>query len=176
MTFSRIDIPMLSSGTIGHPMNHPTSLPPLSSGDTCCFPFSLGSIGKMLRKGIPNVYVKSLRIGSSLVHDYESGFFVHPNVQVANVCRQLAADQRLRNGYNALGFSQGGQFLRAVAQRCPQPPMLNLVSFGGQHQGVFGLPNCPSLSSRACEDLRRLLNRAAYTRWDFGVGIRNGCL
>ena len=39
--------------------------------------------------------------------------------------------------YNALGFSQGGQFLRAVAQRCPQG-MKNLVTFGGQHQGVYG--------------------------------------
>ncbi len=29
---------------------------------------------------------------------------------------------------------QGGQFLRAVAQRCPDPPMRNLVSIGGQHQ------------------------------------------
>lgn len=27
---------------------------------------------------------------------------------------------------------------RAVAQRCPDPPMRNLVTFGGQHQGVFG--------------------------------------
>ena len=24
---------------------------------------------------------------------------------------------------------------RAIAQRCPSPPMLNLISFGGQHQG-----------------------------------------
>ena len=24
---------------------------------------------------------------------------------------------------------------RAVAQRCPSPPMFNLVSVGGQHQG-----------------------------------------
>lgn len=24
---------------------------------------------------------------------------------------------------------------RAVAQRCPDPPMVNLISFGGQHQG-----------------------------------------
>lgn len=119
----------------------------------------------MLRTKLPNVYVRSLRLGAgSLVADYESGFFLHPNAQVSQACAQLAADERLRNGYNALGFSQGGQFLRAVAQRCPEPPMLNLVSLGGQHQGVFGLPNCPSLSHRACEELRRLLNRAAYTR------------
>lgn len=24
---------------------------------------------------------------------------------------------------------------RAIAQRCPSPPMLNLISVGGQHQG-----------------------------------------
>lgn len=29
-------------------------------------------------------------------------------------------------------------FRRAVAQRCPNPPMKNLVTLGGQHQGVYG--------------------------------------
>lgn len=28
---------------------------------------------------------------------------------------------------------------RAVAQRCPLPPMINLISVGGQHQGNFDL-------------------------------------
>lgn len=28
---------------------------------------------------------------------------------------------------------------RAVAQRCPNPPMLNLISFGGQHQGNYNM-------------------------------------
>lgn len=51
-------------------------------GDTCCFPFSLGSVTKMLKLKLNNVYVKSLKIGHSLVDDYESGFFVHPNKQV----------------------------------------------------------------------------------------------
>lgn len=41
------------------------------------------------------------------------------------------------HSYNAIGFSQGSQFLRAVAQRCPQG-MRKLISFGGQHQGVYG--------------------------------------
>ena len=43
--------------------------------------------------------------------------------------------------YNALGFSQGGQFLRGIAQKCPQG-MKNLITFGGQHQGIYGLPKC----------------------------------
>lgn len=50
---------------------------------------------------------------------------------------------------------------RAVAQRCPDPPMLNLISLGGQHQGVFGIPKC-SDTSRLCNYMRRMLRYGAY--------------
>uniref|UniRef100_A0A6Q2WWW0 Palmitoyl-protein thioesterase 1 n=1 Tax=Esox lucius TaxID=8010 RepID=A0A6Q2WWW0_ESOLU len=66
-------------------------------------------------------------------------------------------------GYNAMGFSQGGQFLRAVAQRCPSPPMKTLISIGGQQQGVYGLPRCPGESSVICDWIRKKLNSGAYT-------------
>lgn len=56
-------------------------------------------------------------------------------------------------------------FSRALAQRCPNPPIKNLVSFGGQHQGVFGLPECPSLSQQSCEYMRKVLNYAAYEKY-----------
>lgn len=62
------------------------------------------------------------------------------NDQISLACKLIREDGNLTNGYNAIGFSQGGQFLRAVAQRCPSPPMRNLVSIGGQHQGVYGFP------------------------------------
>ena len=41
------------------------------------------------------------------------------------------------------------------------PKVFNLVSMGGQHQGVFGLPDCPP-NVTACEDARRLLDLGAY--------------
>lgn len=85
---------------------------PLFAGDTCCFSFSLGSIRDTLKALLgADTYVKSIRIGSNVVEDYESGYFVHPNKQVEEVCRQLAEDENLKNGYNAIGFSQGAQFL-----------------------------------------------------------------
>lgn len=59
-------------------------------------------------------------------------------------------------------FSQGGQFLRAVAQRCPNPPMLNLISIGGQHQGVFGFPRCPGDNVTICNYVRELLRFGVY--------------
>ena len=65
--------------------------------------------------------------------------------------------------YNALGFSQGGQFLRGIAQKCPHG-MKNLVTFGGQHQGIYGLPKCGA-NHIICDYIRRLLNYGAYTSW-----------
>lgn len=82
------------------------------SGDTCCSPMSLGSFRKFLIANLgSNTYVKSIRIGSNSVADFRSGYFVHANKQIENVCFQIASDPMLQNGYNAIGFSQGGQFL-----------------------------------------------------------------
>ena len=33
------------------------------------------------------------------------------NDQVSQVCQKIASDEKLKDGYNAMGFSQGGQFL-----------------------------------------------------------------
>jgi hypothetical protein len=51
-------------------------------GDTCCFPFSLGSIKKLIEEQIPGVYVKSIEIENNIVRDFASGYFIHPDKQV----------------------------------------------------------------------------------------------
>lgn len=132
-------------------------------GDNCCNPLSMGSIKKMVEREVPGIYVISLMIGKSVIQDTENGFFMDVNEQVAFVCDQLAQDPKLKDGYNAMGFSQGGQFLRAVAQRCPSPPMKNLISVGGQQQGVYGLPRCPGETSHLCDWIRKKLNSEAYS-------------
>ncbi|XP_068188358.1 palmitoyl-protein thioesterase 1 [Antennarius striatus] len=134
-------------------------------GDNCCNPLSMGEIKKMIEEEIPDIYVLSLMIGKNVIEDTENGFFMDVNDQVSMVCSQLAQNPKLKEGYNAMGFSQGGQFLRAVAQRCPSPPMKNLISVGGQHQGVYGLPRCPGESSHICDIIRHALNYEAYTDW-----------
>jgi len=130
-------------------------------GDSCCFSFSLGKIQQILQDEIPGVYVHSIRIGNNEIEDVENSYFGNINEQITHVCEQLSQDAKLQNGYNAIGFSQGAQFLRAVAQRCPNPPMLSLISLGGQHQGVFGIPKC-SDTSRLCNYMRRMLHHGAY--------------
>uniref|UniRef100_A0A8C5DSV7 Palmitoyl-protein thioesterase 1 n=1 Tax=Gouania willdenowi TaxID=441366 RepID=A0A8C5DSV7_GOUWI len=132
-------------------------------GDSCCNPISMGAIKKMVEEEIPNIYVHSLMIGKNVVQDTENGFFLDVNEQVSMVCSRLAQDPKLKAGYNAMGFSQGAQFLRAVAQRCDTPPMKILISVGGQHQGVYGLPRCPGESSPVCDFIRKMLNSGAYS-------------
>ncbi|XP_030745828.1 palmitoyl-protein thioesterase 1 [Sitophilus oryzae] len=134
-------------------------------GDSCCFSFSMGAIKNKLNASLPGVYVRSLQIGDSIVKDMENGYLLHPDKQITMACEIIKNDPQLANGYNAIGFSQGGQFLRGLVQRCPSPPIKNLISVGGQHQGVYGLPNCGTLSGTFCDELRKLLNHAAYVEW-----------
>ncbi|XP_005098447.1 palmitoyl-protein thioesterase 1 [Aplysia californica] len=135
-------------------------------GDSCCNPLSMGSIKRMIEEKVGGgIYVRSLEIGSNIIEDTENGFLLNVNKQIDMVCSKLQKDPKLQQGYNAMGFSQGGQFLRAIAQKCPNPPMLNLVSFGGQHQGVYGFPRCPGENQTMCDYVRKLLNLGAYISW-----------
>lgn len=131
-------------------------------GDSCCNPLSLGPFIKVIEDELPGTHVLSLQIGESVLSDITGGFFKKVNSQVEMACQIIANDTQLQGGYNAIGFSQGGQFLRAVAQRCPSPPMKTLISFGGQHQGIYGLPHCPYPEHTICDWLRKVLNKAAY--------------
>jgi len=134
-------------------------------GDNCCHSWSMGYVQQLLEDSLGNgSYVRSLMIGDSPGEDTVNGFFKPVNEQVEEVCQMIGSDPELKDGYNAIGFSQGGQFLRAVAQRCPQG-MRKLISVGGQHQGVYGLPKCFGDNHLVCDYARRLLNYGAYISW-----------
>ncbi|GAM19389.1 hypothetical protein SAMD00019534_025640 [Acytostelium subglobosum LB1] len=132
-------------------------------GDTCCYPFSMGYIKKVIEDQIPGIYVKSLMIGKDIPDDEYNSFFLPVNQQVDEVCQQIKNDPELANGFNAIGFSQGGQFHRAYVQRCNDPPVYNLVSVGGQHQGVYGMPRCSATNQTLCNLAREMLELGVYT-------------
>jgi palmitoyl-protein thioesterase len=130
-------------------------------GDTCCFPFSIGGLIKTIQKHAPGLYVQSIEVGNSIEEDELNGFFMNVNNQIDMVCKNLSANENLKQGFNSMGFSQGGQFLRALVQRCPGITMRNLISVGGQHQGVYGFPHCNG-NETLCDIVRKLLNIGAY--------------
>ena len=73
-------------------------------------------------------------------------------------------------GFNLLGFSQGGLFSRALVQLCPDLKVRNVVSIGGPQNGVFGFPGCDTFNfddpeaRDSCEAIRVFLNNNAVYR------------
>ena len=106
------------------------------------------------------------------------------NDQIAVVADQIANIDALKDGFDAIGFSQGqspfpslhrrslptrppgGQFLRAYVERYAHAiaPVHNLITFGSQHMGVSDLPVC-ARSDIPCQVARRLAKRAVYSKW-----------
>lgn len=89
----------------------------------------------------------------------------------------------LRSGFNAIGFSQGGLFTRGYVQRCNNPPVHNLVTFGSPHMGKFvdklthlfiytingtgvsEVPGCTGKFSLWCSLMRSIVNGQVYGSW-----------
>ncbi|CAG8715878.1 7586_t:CDS:2, partial [Acaulospora morrowiae] len=94
--------------------------------------------------------------------DKKAGFFGNVNKQIEQVCEQLKENEYLRDGFNAIGFSQGGQFLRAYVQRCNNPPVHNLITFGSQHGGVSDIPGCEK-NDGWCQMMRSITRRGVYS-------------
>jgi palmitoyl-protein thioesterase len=92
----------------------------------------------------PDIFVHSVQIGDSENKDRIASFYDDLNRQVDEICEQLGSIEELKDGFDAVGFSQGGQILRAYVQRCNSPPVRNLITIGAQHQGVMDLPGCGS--------------------------------
>jgi len=132
-------------------------------GDSCCAEGSVSPIMQLIQSHLPSIHMHSIMIGDDETQDFYNSYFTNVNTQISMACKMISEDEKLKNGYNAMGFSQGGQFLRGLAQRCPSPPMVNLISIGGQHEGVFGLPHCTG--GEVCEIVRKLLDYGAYTIW-----------
>lgn len=130
-------------------------------GDNCCDPLSMGRIKRLIEKTLPGIYVYSVEVTDSIIGDTIAGFIGDVNDQITQIAGKIAANSNLSRGFNAVGFSQGSQFLRGLVERYNDPPMYTLVSMGGQHQGVFGLPNCEP-DNWFCNDTRVLLDCCAY--------------
>jgi len=97
--------------------------------------------------------------------DELEGFISNANDQISFVCETIANDPNLANGFNAIGFSQGSQLLRGLAERCGGINMYNLITMGGQHFGVADLPGCLGVNGTICRLVEDMLAMGAYTEF-----------
>ncbi|CRG86133.1 hypothetical protein PISL3812_03136 [Talaromyces islandicus] len=113
----------------------------------------------------PGTYVHIIHLDESDGGDRQATFFGNVTEQVAQVCDQLASEPILSTApaINALGFSQGGQFLRAYVERCNSPPVRNLVTMGSQHNGIFKFQSCASSGDWVCRGAEALLRFGTWS-------------
>lgn len=106
----------------------------------------LRSLESVINETIGPTYTYLIRLDEDASADRQATFLGNLTTQVEKVCEDLASHPILSKApaVNALGFSQGGQFLRAYVERCNSPKVANLVTFGGQHNGISEFQNCAS--------------------------------
>jgi len=124
------------------------------------------SVASLINETYPGTFVHSIYLDEDPSKDRNDGFIGHLADQIEFVCAQLRDIPELYSGFDAMGFSQGGQFLRGYVERCNFPPVRNLITWGSQHNGIADLPECNS-SDFWCKAAFALLKRnmwSAYVR------------
>lgn len=115
----------------------------------------------------PGTFVYTVSLGGrDSSADRSATFFGNVTQQVENVCHQLATHPILSTApaIDAIGFSQGGQFLRAYIQKCNFPPVRSLVTFGSQHNGIIEFKACSS-SDWLCRGAMALLHWSTWSSY-----------
>jgi palmitoyl-protein thioesterase len=106
------------------------------------------SIGALAESIHPGTFVYYVRTDDDSGQDRTNTFFGDLNEQLDGVCAALQAVPELRQPHtgdlrvDALGFSQGGQFLRGLVERCEPLSVRTLMTYGSQHNGIAGLRPC----------------------------------
>ncbi|KAM5378312.1 hypothetical protein BFJ66_g4303 [Fusarium oxysporum f. sp. cepae] len=92
----------------------------------------------------PGTFVHIIAIDEDPSQDQMATFKGNVSDQVSKVCEELAKHPILSTApaIDAIGISQGGQFLRGYVERCNWPQVRSLVTFGSQHNGIIDFRSC----------------------------------
>lgn len=127
----------------------------------------LHSVGELANETIPGTYVYYIRLDEDAGSDRTATFLGNVTEQIAQVCQNIADHPVLSRapGLNALGFSQGGQFLRGLVERCGDTVKVrNLVTFGSQHNGIAKYQLCKD-GDWVCKGYIGLLKANTWGTW-----------
>ncbi|CAO3673870.1 unnamed protein product [Rhizopus stolonifer] len=124
----------------------------------------MGRIASLIKTHLgQDTFVHSVKVGHSVDDDHKAGFFGQLDQQLDKVQKELDLIPELKHGFNSVGFSQGGLFLRAFAQKYNQPPVHRLITFGSPHGGVSDIPNCVNPKDFACRLMKTMVRHGVYT-------------
>lgn len=111
---------------------------------------------------LPGTFIHSIYIEEDPSLDERRSLFGNASAEVDLVCEQLTQIPELADGFGAIGFSQGGLFLRALIHRCSAVSVSTLITFGSPHMGVLELPVCQPQDDWVCKKRNQLLKRQVW--------------
>ncbi|KAK0620573.1 Alpha/Beta hydrolase protein [Immersiella caudata] len=126
----------------------------------------LRTVGELVEAVNPGTLVYYIRMADDANSDQSATFFGNLTDHIAKACTDIAAHPILSTApaIDAVGFSQGGQFLRAYVQRCNNPPVRSLVTFGSQHNGITAFKECAT-TDWICRGAMALLKGGTWSNF-----------
>jgi palmitoyl-protein thioesterase len=130
-------------------------------GDFAKDPMGMVPFKKDISKALDGAYVLNVQIGNGPAEDIADSFLMNMDKQVDYFANVVQQDEHLKDGFNAVGYSQGNLIIRGYIHRYNNPPVKNLISMHGPMMGVAGLPNC-NMTKEICDEVDSLLRLGAY--------------
>jgi palmitoyl-protein thioesterase len=119
------------------------------------------------------VYSVCVPTGNNTISDTINGFLMNMDKSVDVFADKIMADPKLKNGFNAIGFSQGNSLIRGYIQKyngAHGSPVCNAhLSVHGTVYGVAGFPQCNPAKSGICAGIAKLLGDLAYNKLVQGI-------
>jgi len=126
----------------------------------------LQSVASLAEETNPGTFTYIIKLADDANGDSRASFFGNVIEQIDKVCADLAAHNILSTApaVDALGFSQGGAFLRGYIERCNFPPVRSLVTFGSPHNGISEFQSCGA-TDWLCKGAQGLLRSNTWTSY-----------
>eukprot|EP00928_Gymnodinium_smaydae_P023527 TRINITY_DN19384_c0_g1_i1.p1 TRINITY_DN19384_c0_g1~~TRINITY_DN19384_c0_g1_i1.p1 ORF type:complete len:360 (-),score=51.31 TRINITY_DN19384_c0_g1_i1:108-1187(-) len=134
-------------------------------GDSCWEP-GFSSITRAIAKRTGS-YAKCIPTGSNILTDTIYGYLMGMDRSVDIFAEKIRADENLKGGFNAIGFSQGNSLIRGYIQKYNDPPVNAFISVHGTVMGVGAFPACFSQGKPLgllCKAFAELLGDLAYNK------------
>ena len=110
-------------------------------GDSC-FNSGMINIGTHTSDLLGGVYVVCIPTGETQAEDTTNGYFMNMDKSVDVFASKIASDPNLRNGFHAVGFSQGNNVIRGYISRYNTPTVHTFLSINGVNAGEGTVPGC----------------------------------
>ena len=136
-------------------------------GDSC---YNSGMQNIVAHTGelLNGAYSTCVPSGPTQHEDTTNGYFLNMDAHVDIFAQTVKADPNLKNGFQAIGFSQGNNVIRGYIAKYNDPPVHTFLSINGVNAGTGAVPYCKPTElglGGMCDLLMEQASRRAYTEY-----------